>query len=96
MAESLLHAALHKLPSWIIPEGAQGVNSALFYLKEVFTMGYEKIEKIINALTIIQDICKTRPCDMCPFKTSDGECGISNKNPVWWDINSFDDWRAFK
>lgn len=65
-------------------------------LKEVFTMGYEKIEKIINALTIIQDICKTRPCDMCPFKTSDGECGISNKNPVWWDINSFDDWRAFK
>lgn len=38
MAESLLHAALHKLPSRIIPEGAQGVNSALFYLMEDRTM----------------------------------------------------------
>lgn len=85
MAESLLHAALHKLPSRIIPEGAQGVNSALFYLMEVYMIDDKKV---IEALHIIQNICASSECSInCPFGDSVGICMLHEHDPVYWHIN---------
>ena len=52
--------------------------------------------KIIEALTIIQDICVDNICTTCPFMINNNECGINSSEPDEWNINSFNNWRAFK
>ena len=54
-------------------------------------------KKIIDALSLIQSICSEEMCETCPFHLYDiNECGITYNEPDDWDINYFDNWRAFK
>lgn len=53
-------------------------------------------EKIIEALIVIHDICDDNICTTCPFMINNNECGIGSLEPDEWNINSFENWRAFK
>lgn len=53
-------------------------------------------EKIIDALIVIRDICNNNVCPACPFMINNNECGIESSEPDEWNINSFENWRAFK
>lgn len=56
-------------------------------------------EEIINALEIIQDICKAQglnACDSCPL-SKNGICVIQEQAPEDWNINTKPPvWKAFE
>ena len=56
-------------------------------------LGYEK-EEIIDALTIIHEICCANICDECPFDKH-GECNIRNAPEDWHIHSNLSQWRAF-
>lgn len=57
-------------------------------------LGYEK-DEIIDALTIIHEICIANICDECPFDKY-GDCMVTHSPPEDWHIHSnLSQWRAF-
>ena len=54
-------------------------------------------EEILNALTLIQNICNTTLCSQCPFNNEFGECAITQFAPADWELNEPNPiWKAFK
>lgn len=56
-------------------------------------------DEIINALTVIRNICKeTENCFGCPFYDEGHDnCVIQNKNPVdWLFADEYNVWRAVR
>lgn len=56
-------------------------------------------QKVIEALLLIQEICKGNGCDTCPFRDAyDGDdCYITSVNPISWVIAEKEkEWRAFE
>lgn len=51
-------------------------------------------EEILNALTVIKEICTNHSCDDCPFDVG-GRCRIREVNPCDWILNLPDSpWKA--
>lgn len=64
-------------------------------------MNKQEKQEILKALQLIKDICKTNPCDACPFyEVHTGNCNIHSKMPYDWDNKEPEEekeltWRAF-
>lgn len=44
------------------------------------------IDEMINAVTIVKEVCREQVCcDACPFCT-DGDCVINEETPEDWEI----------
>lgn len=45
-------------------------------------------EEIINAVTVIKEICANQICQDCPFfRKGDNTCIVKNEVPSGWKIN---------
>ena len=52
-------------------------------------------EEILNALTVIKEVCAYHNCNVCPFN-GDNECNIGASNPCDWTLNLSNTlWKAF-
>lgn len=53
-------------------------------------------EEILNALTVIKEVCKNHGCSTCPFQRG-SRCGIELSEPSGWYLNFPDTpWKAFR
>ncbi|UBK83463.1 hypothetical protein KLF50_14955 (plasmid) [Clostridium perfringens] len=45
------------------------------------------IDEMINAVTVIKEVCDQHDCWDCPFKRGSSTCVINKEVPEDWEIN---------